>query len=360
MRSGYRTFLICLCLILTSQAACKQSGSGDGTGGISAVAIGPEGGIVATSEQGSGLSGAQVYIPRNALESSQNISLVSTELPRALPNGYRAAGRCISFSPDGAVFKQPVKLYLPYTDVNNDGIVDGKAVHETRVSVLYYNERTGRWEKLNVSGRDEEANLAIVDTMHFSTYVVSINTTDTQTLDSSVPTDTTDPALFTSGDCLVGDGNVIGGNVDSCYYYNLTVTRRSTGLLAVIDRHATFVRTGIPATISPEGDSATFDAASAFSKVLASGSASQWTWECEFVQEHTYLQGYEVRYDALIPGGSSDTEPPADGAYAGIQAVDANMVRITWPFDVSEQIEYMSTDEALGHRLVIRFRAAYL
>lgn len=360
MKSGCRFFLICLLLLVSFGAACKKSSSKDGEEGVSSwVTIGPEGGIVAITEQESDLYGAQVSIPRNALEAGQGISLTSTGLPRALPNGQRAAGRCISFSPDGTAFKQPVRLYLPYSDVNNDGIVDGKAVNESKIGVLYHNEKTGRWEELELSGRDERANLAIVETTHFSTYLVFINTSDSQTLDTSVPTNTTDGTapLFTTGDCLVGNGNLFGGNMDSCYYYNLTVTRRPTGIFAVIDRHATFVQTGIPAIISPEGDSVTFDAASAFSKVLASGSASQWNWVCEYVREHTYLKDYEVRNDASIPALGAD--PSAGGTYAQIQAVDANMVRISWPFDINEQILYMSSADGLGHRLVIRLRATY-
>lgn len=359
MKSGCRCFLICLLILVSFQAACKKSSSTGGVEGISGINIGPEGGIVATSEQGSGLSGAQVSIPRNALEGNQSISLTSTGLPHALPNGYRAAGRCISFSPDGITFKQPVRLYLPYADVNNDGIVDGKAVNEAKTGVLYYNERTGRWEELELSGRDEKTNLAIVDTTHFSTYLVYINTSDSQTLDSSVPTNTTDGSapLFTTGDCLIGNGNIIEGSVDSCFYYNLTITRRPTGLLAIIDRHATFVQTGIPAIISPEGDSATFDASSGFSKVLASGNASQWNWVCEFVKEHTYLKDYEVMNDALIPSLGAD--PAAGGIYAQIEPLDENMVRISWSFNVNEQILYQSSADGFGHRLVIRFRATY-
>src|SRR5690606_16132048 len=136
------------------------------------------------------------------------------------------------------------------------------------VKVLYFNDKTGAWEVVPLQGVDAAANLAIARTLHFSTYLVAISTGDTQTGDTQTGdtgTRSDDTTALESGDCLVGDGNIVTqDNMDSCFHYNLTVTRRSTGMLALVDRYATYATTGIPAVISPEGDSATLDASSAF------------------------------------------------------------------------------------------------
>ncbi len=116
LRTRYPEIILCLVLLVSAVAACKGSSSSGNAGGTvsQGVAIGPGGGTAVIMEQAGDVSGARVYIPGNALESEQIISLRSVPLPSALPTGYRAAGPCIGFSPDGTAFSQPVSLYLPY------------------------------------------------------------------------------------------------------------------------------------------------------------------------------------------------------------------------------------------------------
>ncbi|MRR21232.1 hypothetical protein EG827_13730 [bacterium] len=347
-------------MLVSAVAACKGSSSSGTDGGTvsqaQGVVIGPGGGTAVITEQAGEVAGAKVYIPGNALETEEVVSLRVVPLPAGLPSRYTAAGPCIGFSPDGISFSQPVSLYLPYTDTNNDGIVDGKAVSEDMVRVLYFNEKIGQWEEMPLQSVDRAANLAVAVTRHFSTYLVAINTGDTQSGDTG--SQSGDATALESGDCLVGDGNLVSqSNTDSCFYYNLTVTRRSSGMLALVDRHATYVTTGIPAVVSSSGDSATFDASSAFSKVLASGDARLWNWECDFIKEHTQLKDYEVLDDYLSTTGTSGA---SGGIACTIEALDANMVKISWQINVNEQILHITSAQGGGHCLVIRFRATYL
>jgi hypothetical protein len=339
-------FFVCFLLLGCMLGACTDGGGG-GAQSQGGSSVGSEGGTVA-------LSGAKVYIPPNALSAEEFIDLKVVPLPKALPAGYMAAGPCVSFTPEGVTFSQQATIYLPYEDANNDGIVDGKGVPETKVKVLYYNQAAGAWEWMPMQGCEEDGNLALAQTGHFSTYLAVIDTGDATPLDPGTDTGTTS---LTSGDCLVGNGNKNNpyGYEDSCFSFNLTVTRRESGMLALVDRYATFVQTGIPATISPEGDSATFDAASAFAKVQQSGDAGLWGWEAEFVPEHTYLKEYDVVDDAL-----AGTDPSATGIYCQIEAVDANMVKITWQINLYEQIVYIMSPGGGGHALVVRFRAFFL
>lgn len=351
---GLAAWLAGLTLLVCLTAACRITSSDDDGSGMQTAVIGPEGGVVEVTDPGSAICGARVYIPSGALDSEQNISLSSIALPADLSNGYLTAGRCIEFQPDGIRFLKPVLLYLPYADANNDGIIDGRAVRENDIGVLYYNSLAGRWEEMPLHGTDTGNNLAVVEAEHFSAYLVHVDPSDALTLDPG-PVYTGTAPLFEPGECFLGDDQ-------ACHYAHLTLLRRVTGWTAIVDRNLTYVQSGNIATISEDGTSAVFDAVSAFSKVLASGDATQWSWECEFVSEYTFLSDYEVMEDdALSPadaggaGGGTDTE----GIFCRIEAVDANMVKITWQINAFEQVLYQTTPEGNGHCLAIRFRATH-
>lgn len=354
MQPGFAVRLAALLVLLCAGAACS-AGSTDGEGpGTHAAVIGPQGGVVEVTDPASGIYGARISVPPGALENGQSISLSATSLPAGLPNGYLAGGRCVDFQPDGISFHRAVLLSIPYYDSNGDGIIDGRAVREDDIGVLYYNSTAGRWEEMPLHGVDAENNLAMVETGHFSTYLVRVDPADARTLDSGLPGAGAEPA-FEPGECYLGNDQV-------CHYSHLTVLRRETGWTAVVDRNLTYVESGNIATISSDGTSAIFDAVSAFSKVLASGDATQWIWECEFVGEHTFLNDYEVREDDSLSlsdagdaGGGTDTE----GIFCRIEALDENMVSITWHINVFEQVLYQTTPRGNGHCLAIRFRATH-
>jgi len=318
------------------------------------MSVGAEGGVVEITDTSSAIYGAGVYIPPGALSTEHDISISGRTIPGKLPSGYRSAGACINFEPDGLVFANPVMMYMPYADTNNDGIVDGKAVSETGVGVLYYNEPDRRWDELDLYGIEADRNRAIIESGHFSTYLAFTDVSDSEPYDTGTPPDQTgdEEGTFISGDCYLEDSHY-----GLCEFYVLTLTRRSSGLLALIDRNATYTASGYPATISEGYDSATFDAGSAFSRVLESGDAALWQWEAEFVKEHTYLMDYQVVDDPLL----STAIPTSTGTriYCGIEAVDASMVRISWQINADEQIIYHTSPVSNGHMLVIRLRARY-
>lgn len=353
-RRGVAAWLVILLVISCAAAACKIRGESGGAAAAAAVVVGPEGGVVEVTDPASGICGARVYIPAGALDSEQSISLSWRDLPAALPAGFRTGGRCIDFHPDGIRFSQPVLLYLPYDDTNNDGIIDGRAVREEDLFVLYYDSLNGRWEEMPLYGSDTGDNLAVVESMHFSTYLVAVDTADARTLDSGFAGTDREPS-FEPGECYLGNDNL-------CHYSHMTVLRRESGLTAIVDRNLTYVNSGIVAVISEDGSSATFDAASAFAKVLASGDATRWIWEGEFVREHTFLMDYEVRQDDTLSSpepGETGAGDGAEGIFCRVEAIDANMVKITWEIDVFEQIIYQTTPQGSGHCLAIRFRATH-
>lgn len=335
---------------------CSISEETDEVQGNSTQTIGPEGGVVEVTDPSSAIYGAKVYIPPDSLEQEVDIAITHTDIPQGLPSGNMTAGGCINFEPDGIEFAQPVKMYLPYVDSNNDGIIDGRAVVETNVGILYYNDSTDQWEEMDLFSTSKDENLAVIESVHFSTYLTFIDTSDSEPYDTGVPPDQTgdDPWAFTSGDCYLDDSHD-----GLCNYYYLTITRRDSDLLALVDRNATYTTNGYPAVIEEGGGSATFDAASAFTRVLSSGDASLWQWEGEFVREHTYLVDYVVEDDPLTGTTSAADQTGSGSIYCRIEAVDAAMVRIIWQIDVNEQIIYPTTPQGNGHILVIKFRATY-
>lgn len=318
--------------------------------------IGAEGGVVEITDPSSAIYGAKVYIPPDALNREENITITLGDIPQVLPDEYRAVGGCINFMPDGTAFENPVMLYLPYVDTNNDGIVDGKAVTETRVGVLYFNETTQQWEDMDLHTTEQDNNRAVIESEHFSTYLAYIDPVEAQPYDTGTapPQAGDETAVFTTGDCYIDDS--YNGE---CIYYFLTVTRRDPGLVAVVDRNATYTTNGYPAIISESYDSATFDATSAFARVLSSGDASAWQWEAEFVKEHTYLKDYVVEDDPLTTTTTAASDTETANIYCQIEAEDTNMVRITWQIDLNEQIIYPTYAQGGGHMLVVRFKAYY-
>lgn len=345
---------LCCAVLAVLSIGCSRSDEDQifETLGNTSMTIGAEGGVVEVTDASSTIYGAKVYIPPGALNEEQDIRISYSAVPRTLPNGYRSAGGCISFEPDGIEFSNPVMMYLPYIDSNDDGIVDGKAVAETMVGVLYYNESIGAWEEMDLYDTQTNLNRAVIESGHFSTYLTVIDMSDSEPYDTGTAPVETGDAAFESGDCFL-EGSYIG----ECPNYYLTITRRTSDLLALVDRNATYTTNGYPVTISESYDSATFDAGSAFANVLASGDAGQWQWEAEFVQEHTYLMDYQVEEDPLL----TTTIPTSTGSriYCGIEAVDASMVRISWQINADEQIVYPTSPQGNGHMLVIRFSASY-
>lgn len=350
------TLLVWVILAAVTTTGCSISEETDEVRENSTQTIGPEGGVVEVTDPSSAIYGAKVYIPPDSLAQDVDIAITHSDIPQGLPMGNMTAGGCINFEPDGIEFAQPIRMYLPYVDNNNDGIIDGRAVFETNVGILYYNESSSQWEEMDLFATRMDQNLAVIESEHFSTYLTFIDTSDSEPYDTGVPPDQTgdESSTFTSGDCYLDDSHD-----GLCNYYYLTITRRDSDLLALVDRNATYTTNGYPAVIDEGGGSATFDAASAFARVLSSGNASLWQWEGEFVREHTYLKDYEVEDDPLTGGTSAVNQTDTGNIYCLVEAVDAAMVRIVWQVDVNEQIVYPSTPQGSGHMLVIKFRATY-
>jgi len=71
-------------------------------------------------------------------------------------------------------FAAPVEIELPYTDNDNDGIVDGSSppVKVETLAVYYLNETSKSWEKLPSSRLNTLEKKVIANVSHFSYYAI--------------------------------------------------------------------------------------------------------------------------------------------------------------------------------------------
>jgi len=306
--------------------ACDTGSDGTDSSPAPPRAVGPDGGTVEVVDSASPVFGAKVVIPPGALSEQQVITIEPVDPPAALPEGYMPAGDYVSFKPDGCTFKCPVAVSIPYNDRENDGIIDGTGIPESRAGIFYFNEDTGSWEQVAVTDRDAGRNIITAATAHFSTYLVPVDQTGNGAGNGDSDTTTT----ILPGEYFVGtpiyrvnsDGSrelVALGCLDqdqrACYEadtcrqcgtpYVLTVrpeiTDNGTVLGAVIDRFATRSG-GYPAAVNAEGTCASFDIADAsdyfpFPKLRSSGDAEAWEWRSEYVISWTQLNGYKACSD---------------------------------------------------------------
>lgn len=135
--------------------------------------IGPEGGVVEVTDTESPIFGARIDIGDNVLPEEETFYISQTEIPHEFLPWFTSAGMCIDFGPNGIVFDSPVLLSIPYNDCDDDGLVDGTVEEEESVIVLHFNSVIGNWEETEILEYDFDANLVVIQTDHFSQFVVA-------------------------------------------------------------------------------------------------------------------------------------------------------------------------------------------
>lgn len=132
---------------------------------------GPEGGTFEVDDSNSAIFGASVEIPEGALSEEKIISIRIGSPQEPLYADLMSAGAFLSFGPDGTSFNAVVTITMPYSDVDQDGFVDGTQVPENKVGVIFFNEMEDKWINLTVLSRDEDQNIVKIQSKHFSSYV---------------------------------------------------------------------------------------------------------------------------------------------------------------------------------------------
>jgi hypothetical protein len=345
-------------LLLT---ACEQGGDGTDASPAPPRAVGPEGGVVEVVDAASPVFGARVVIPEGALTEQRVITIEAVAPPAELPPGYMAAGVSVSFKPEGCTFTCPVAISLPYNDHDNNGIIDGSSIPESRAGIFYFNEDTRGWEQVAIIGRDAGSNIITGTTAHFSTYLVPVDQTGNGTGGGDSAPDLIpgeyfvgEPSYRIAPDgsrelvplgCLGQDQQACSAS-DTCRDcgtpYVLTVrseiTDNGTVLGTVIDRFATRSG-GYPAVINAEGTCASFDIADPsgyfpFAKLRSSGDAEAWEWRSEYVTSWTELNGYTACSDDTHTAICDNTS----GRKVSTITASGTVVTICFGIDLSDDV----------------------
>lgn len=75
-------------------------------------------------------------------------------------------------------FEKPVKIFIPYSDCNNDGIIDGSSICVDNLKIFYLDEKNNKWIALQNSICNKAENKIEAETNHFSIFcVMAINIT---------------------------------------------------------------------------------------------------------------------------------------------------------------------------------------
>ena len=132
-----------------------------------------DGGTISVTDTSSGILGAQVEIPADAL--SEDTIIVISELVEEippLPENVVGIGSPVHFGPEGLVFNKPVTIKLPYTeeDLENAGVSDPQ-----ELDVYTFNTTTSTWELVeDPKIVDEENMLVMIDVTHFSIFQLGV------------------------------------------------------------------------------------------------------------------------------------------------------------------------------------------
>lgn len=361
---GFSRFSFFFKLIITAVLILQGCGGGSGGGGDSDTSgpetqtvktIGSQGGAVTVSEVSSPIYGTRIDIPANALGRDTEISVGEAEIPANLPEQYESKGPAVNFGPSGIIFDNEITITLPYNNSTDGQLTEGT------LKPAFYDSATGSVVIHDVIETDSQRQTVSFKTEHFSTYLVLIDKEDPQ----SPPEDSglIEGQYFTGNPLLDSDGNIIPRGCinkedvrcgNPWYLSVFHDTFNAMGLVAKVNVKPTD-------TIGPSDDgptvaeiqpedfmSAEIDALNLFENVKESGSVKLWDWQCEFEQDHTSLENYEVVSD----DANQLATPEDERIYARIEPVDDQYIRITWGINAQEEIK-------ISQKIVVVFEAVY-
>ena len=156
-------------------------------------------GVLEITDLESQAFGAKIIILPDALTENKKISISTGVTFFDTPANYISAGQQINLGPGGLLFEKTIIMSIPYSDTDNDGFIDGTAIPEDKVQLIYFNEQTSEWEKIEILNRDYMHNIVEAETDHFSTYLVAI---DEVANNDQTDCDTT---VFRTGESFLGN-----------------------------------------------------------------------------------------------------------------------------------------------------------
>ena len=121
-----------------------------------------------------------VIIPDQALESDTDLIVEIPKDEEMAPKlqGYASIGKYLRLKLTSGqkqfISGREVEITIPYTDANNDDIVDGTSIHADDLEIRWYNPGSNQWENSGIIqvSVDKIAKTVTVTTNHFSVFAV--------------------------------------------------------------------------------------------------------------------------------------------------------------------------------------------
>ena len=259
--------------------------------------IGQEGGSLEITDPASTIYGAKITSPLNALSEDTILSIQASDALTATPSGTYPAGPAVSFLPDGTIFNTAATISLPYNDADNDGYIDGTTISEDQVHAMVFNNQSGLWQDIRITGINTETNILKLQTNHFTDYEAILYLTETcKSVDTPIEAG---PFYFTVYFDFRSAPNIYKASV-SDVGADLNVS------------NATFL----------DGQSAIIveqNFQDMFGRIV---DATKWTWSWEIVTELTYLENKIGLADEEVEATVSSEAPKT--------------IQFEWNFDYQE------------------------
>lgn len=157
--------------ISSSIVASCGGGGGERQPVVLAAVVGPEGGVVETSDEGNPLFGVCLEVPAGALAQATELRILEVLEPAGIDAAGIPSGPVVDLEPSGIAFAQPVALVLPYFDADQDGRVDGTELDEHDLVVFSRAAAGDPYVSARLVDRDPLANRLRVEIRHFSRYL---------------------------------------------------------------------------------------------------------------------------------------------------------------------------------------------
>lgn len=138
-----------------------------------AMIITPEGGMLDVSDQNNDIAGTKIFFPSETIDESFILETELSEINQELPIDMTQISFALNIEPEGISFNKEVNITLPYSDSDNDGIIDETGIREEDIFGITYNEETQEWEQLNTISQDTDNNTFTFGTYHFSNYLLA-------------------------------------------------------------------------------------------------------------------------------------------------------------------------------------------
>ncbi len=132
--------------------------------------IGPDGGVLEVTDPESSIYGTRIEIPPDALTDEITISVSETTFDLSVSDKCEFASftPAILIEPDNILLSKNCTITLPYSDLDDDGFIDGTDFSERFLSVYFALSGSEEAHLANDYVVDTNANVIHVSTNHFS------------------------------------------------------------------------------------------------------------------------------------------------------------------------------------------------